>query len=1000
MTTPERYQRIREIFHGACDLEPDQRSAFLQSACGDDQALRAEVELLLADNAEGGTDALRAAIEAEVATIPAHLRARPLTAGSPDTAPDRIGAYRIQRLIGQGGMGVVYEAEQDRPHRRVALKLMRPGLVSEAALRRFEQEAEVLGRLRHPGIAQVYEAGLHDGIPYFAMEFVDGPSVTEYAAAKELGTRQRLRLFAQICDAVHHAHTKGVVHRDLKPKNILITGVGDPPEPQPKVLDFGIARATDADIQTTTMHTGVGEILGTIPYMSPEQVGGESEHIDTRSDVYALGVVLYELLAGRLPYDLERRVITEAARVIREDEPTRLSSIDTRLRGDIETIVGKALEKERERRYQSASELASDIRRYLDDEPIAARPPSTWYQLRKFARRNKSLVGGVAAVILVLGVGVVVSTGLYVQASRARAEAQQRAEELEQVTGFQAKQLSEIDAALMGSRLRESIVEKRRAALASAGSDPSAIQRGLGELDQSMDGVNFTDVALGSLEQNIFERALVAVEDQFADQPLVRATLLQTLAETFVAVGLLDQAQQQQNEALAIRCRILGNDHPSTLVSMRGQGNVLHARGLLRDAEACYRETLQAQRRVLGDEHRETLTTIGNLGYLLTSQGSTVEADALLQDALETSRRVFGEEDTTTLDLLNKYAGLLFEQGDFEESERHFRRSMHAHRRLVGAEHPDTLDVIHNLGLALKGAGKYAEAEPYCRESVQTRERVLGDDHPRTLDAMNNLGDLLYLSGRLSEAEALFREVLEKRRDVLGKQHPHTLDSVINMGAVLNSQGRLTEAEAFYREALQLARRAIGDEHPTTVTAMHNLGYVLIQQSRPTEAEPLMREAMERSRVAFGEGNPSTQIFMNDMSCLLRELGRLDEAESLAAETVRLARDTLPDRHWYLAAFLSQHGETLSAMERFSQAEPLMLESYAMFVDTLGVEDGRTSVVVDAVARLYDAWDKAEPGAGYDAQAAEWRAKLPTTGASPEGSTPGKSPVPGASGDH
>lgn len=413
MTTPERYQRIREIFHNACDVEPQARSDFLANACGEDYTLRAEVESLLADDTDGSTDALRAPIAAEVGAVAASGRGNTVVTSTQDLAPKRIGAYRILRLLGQGGMGTVYEAEQDRPRRRVALKLMRPGLVSPSALRRFERETEVLGRLQHPGIAQIHEAGLHDGDPFFAMEFVDGPSVTEYAAVRNLGVRDRLRLFARICDAVHYAHTMGFVHRDLKPNNILVAEIGDPSEPQPKVLDFGIARATDAEFETTTMHTAAGEILGTLPYMSPEQVAGEIDDIDARSDIYALGVVLYELLAGRLPYDLGRHVIVEAARVIREEEPTRLSSIDTRLRGDIETIVGKTLEKERERRYQSASDLASDIRRYLSDEPIAARPPSTWYQLCKFARRNRALAGGVAAVILVLTAGVIVSTTLF-----------------------------------------------------------------------------------------------------------------------------------------------------------------------------------------------------------------------------------------------------------------------------------------------------------------------------------------------------------------------------------------------------------------------------------------------------------------------------------------------------------------------------------------------------------------------------------------------------------
>ncbi len=340
------------------------------------------------------------------------------TRASPGTV---ISDYRIERILGEGGMGVVYVARQARPDRQVALKVIRPGLASPQMLRRFEHEAEVLGRLLHPGIAQIYEAGMADagyGLqPFFAMELVQGQALTEYVKERNLSTRQRMELLAKVCDAVEHAHQKGVIHRDLKPGNILVTDDG-----QPKILDFGVARATDSDLQQTTMQTDVGALVGTLPYMSPEQVGGDPAELDTRSDVYALGVILFELLAGRLPYSLERRMIHEAVRVIREEEPTRLSSINKTLRGDVETIVAHALEKEKCHRYQSASGLAGDIRRYLADEPITARPASTWYQVRKFSRRNRGLVGGVAATFVVLVVGLVVSLYAFAQASHQRDE--------------------------------------------------------------------------------------------------------------------------------------------------------------------------------------------------------------------------------------------------------------------------------------------------------------------------------------------------------------------------------------------------------------------------------------------------------------------------------------------------------------------------------------------------------------------------------------------------
>ncbi len=324
--------------------------------------------------------------------------------GDPQPLPTSIGRYRILRLLGEGGMGMVYEAEQDFPQRIVALKVIRAGYATGEMLRRFENETQALGRLQHPGIAQIYDAGAVETPfgkqPYIAMELVRGQTLLDYCDSQKLNTRQRLELMAKICDAVQHAHQRGLIHRDLKPANILVGEDG-----QPKILDFGVARLTDSDAQATRQ-TNMGEIIGTLAYMSPEQVSGEAEDIDTRSDVYALGVILYEVLSGKAPYAIGRQ-IHEAVRAIRQDEPTALSSVNRTYRGDIETIVARALEKDKTRRYGSAAELAADIRRYLHDEPIVARPPSTTYQLQKFARRHKALVSGIAAVFVVLALGSV-----------------------------------------------------------------------------------------------------------------------------------------------------------------------------------------------------------------------------------------------------------------------------------------------------------------------------------------------------------------------------------------------------------------------------------------------------------------------------------------------------------------------------------------------------------------------------------------------------------------
>jgi WD40 repeat protein/predicted Ser/Thr protein kinase len=406
-------QRVEELFDRAVDLEPPQRAAFLDEQCKGEAELRAAVEELLQfDNrAQADKSLLRSPL----------TWSRPPEPGPPPV--QAIGSYRVVRVLGEGGMGTVYEAEQDNPRRTVALKVIRAGLTSDFLVKRFTREAQILGRLHHPGIAHIYEAGLaEDGRPFFAMEFLRGLPLDEYARLRGLTIPARLELLERVCDAVQHAHDQGVIHRDLKPANILVDETG-----QPRVLDFGVARATDADLQTTAARTQAGQLLGTLGYMSPEQVTGDPDVLDRRSDVYALGVILFQLLANQLPYHLEHLPLPEAARVIREQEPSRLGWINAVCRGDIETIVAKALEKEPARRYPCAGELAADIRRHLNHEPIRARPPSALYQLRKFARRHKALVAAVLGIGLALAAGTVVSVLYAVRAGQNAREAEENA---------------------------------------------------------------------------------------------------------------------------------------------------------------------------------------------------------------------------------------------------------------------------------------------------------------------------------------------------------------------------------------------------------------------------------------------------------------------------------------------------------------------------------------------------------------------------------------------
>ena len=771
----ERHRRVSELFLQASELGPAERDSFLREACAGDSGLRAEVESLLVEDRNASAVLDTAAMEANVGALLPEVLADLGTV----PRPARIGPYEIVRELGRGGMGVVYLAEQQEPVRRtVALKLIRWEMDSEPVVSRFRSERQALALMDHPGIARMFEAGASEGgRPYFAMEYVEGVPITEYCDAHRLGTRERLELFAQVCSAVQHAHQKGVIHRDLKPSNVLVT-IRDE-KPVPKIIDFGVAKATAQRLVERTLFTEHGELIGTPDYMSPEQAEMTTQDIDTRTDVYSLGVLLYELLVGALPFDpreLRRAGFDEIRRKIREDEPskpsTRISmlgeaatgsarnrrtdptSLARQLRGDLDWITMKALEKDRTRRYGSPNEFAADIGKHLKHEPVVASPPSTAYRMSKFVRRHRvGVTMALAAFLLLVGFAALER----IQANRIARER----DRANQVSEFQADMLGEVDPERLGNALlaalREWVVETQH----RRGATDDGVEAALTTFEEMMRGFNPTDAALRVIDEDILDRAGTAIEARFGDQPLIAARLRDTIGQTYQRLGLYDQAEPHARLAVETRQRELGDDHPDTLSSMDNLAELYRKQGRHDEAEPLFLEALEARKRVLGDDHPDTFRSMNNLAVLYYDQGRYDEAEPLYVETLESRKRVLGDDHPDTLRSMNNLAVLYYDQGRHDEAEPLYLETLETRKRVLGDDHPDTLSSMNNLAVRYWGQGLHAKAETLLLETLEARRRVLGDNHPRTVGTLYNLACLEAVRGDRAMALDWLRQSVE-----------------------------------------------------------------------------------------------------------------------------------------------------------------------------------------------------------------------------------------------
>lgn len=809
---PDRWRLIAPLLEEALDLPPDRRGAFLDQACGGDPGLRAEIEDLLRADSEAGSF-LGAAVELSAVALPlGEIEDPDSVLGSPMDFPHlagaSIGPYRVVREIGRGGMGVVYEAEQQRPRRPVALKVILGGRhVDATAVRMFQREADSLARLKHPAIAAIYESGSADeGQHFFAMELVPGRPMSDYlhesgAAQSRSEVGRRLALFRKISAAVAYAHQRGVIHLDLKPSNILVLkppggavpGAGaagaplirDAAEDVPgiKILDFGLARITDPDAQAATAVTAIGRIQGTLPYMSPEQVRGRRDEVDVRTDVYALGVILYRMLTGRLPYDLEGAEFPEAARIVCEQMPRPLGAAAggrVRFDHDLTVIALKALEKEPARRYQSVAALDDDVARYLDGRPILARPPSAAYQTRKLVARHKiSFAAAGALVVLLVGF----ATAMTLQARRIAAE-RDRANREAKTTLRVSEFLTDLFKVSEPNEARGNAIKARE----------------------------------------ILDKGVEKIGKELADEPEVQARLMWTMGKVYSNLGLYRKAGPILEQSVETQRRLLGEENLDTLAAMNSLAFQYAEVGRTLEAEKLYARILEVRNRLQGEDHPDTLLTMAGLAEVYRRQGRYAEGEKLASQVLEARRRVLGEDHWLTLSSMGNLANCYYLQRRYADAEALYIPAVEKSRRVLGDDHPTTIVTMENLASVYGHQGRFAEAEKLLREALDRLRRVVGEDHPYTMEAMNQLGALFDVQGRQADAEPLYRESLERRRRVLGEDHYDTLVSMMNVANMLAVRGRHADAEALLREALDRVRRVLGENHPLAVGALYNLG--------------------------------------------------------------------------------------------------------------------------------------------------------------------------------
>ena len=848
------------------------------------------------------------------------------------TQPSRqdldIAGYSILRKLDEGGMGEVYEAWQEMPRRHVAIKLIKRGMDSEEVIARFESERQALALMNHAHIAQVYAAGTTvAGSPYFVMEFVEGVPITDHCDRDRLEIDERIALFLQVCEGVHHAHQKGIIHRDIKSSNVLVQTENG--QAAPKIIDFGLAKALSGSKLEDVGLTQAGTPIGTPEYMSPEQLELEGTHVDTRTDVYALGVLLFELLVGSRPFDARVMIdegFFEFRRQILEVDAPRPSTRATEdtallrrtnalelgrwLRGDLDWIVGHALEKQPDRRYASVSEFAADLQRYLDDEPVLASPPSRVYRIKKFVRKHKLGVASALALLVALALGIVGTSLALFRAVRAEELASREAERASQ----------------------EADVARRTADFLT----------GLFEVVDPGEARGNTVTA-----REILDRGAKKIDAELREQPEVRASLMGTMGVVYSRLGLYKSALPLLRGALDERRRTLGDEDERVAESRNSLGETLFLAADFETAEQELRTALELRRRLLG-EHAEVAQSLHDLGTVLRDRGKLPEAEALLREALEMRRKLLGKHADVAASL-NELALALSDQHEIEGVESLFREGLELRTELLG-KHPMTAESLSNLGWFLYEQDRKKEAIPFFRRSLDMKRELFGAVHPDVATTLNNLAYALHDSGDLDGAEELYRSAGEQQRALLGEAHPSLGQTLNNLAFVLRDRGDYEGARASFFEAVSVYRRALSDEHQDVVNAVSN-------------AKLLVTGEITRRARDLGENDPETMRARLDLSELHRIAGKPGEARPVA-ENAWVILTEGPDPEGPLAARASsEFGAALADLGQLDEGEELLQAGFAGLLKALGPSARETRTAGERLVTLLELRNRAEEAA-------------------------------------